>query len=191
MRAASIHIGQKFGRLEVIGLPQSRPQWTNDKTRGRRKISKLWVACRCVCGQEKDVPKHHLLTGISQSCGCLQREDARARRIKGPCVACLNECWTMYRASARARGLPFLLTKDQFYSITSKPCHYCGAPPSNKIVRPRSNGAFTYSGIDRQDNTQGYVFTNCVPCCRQCNVAKSDMTIMEFYDWISHLKNQM
>lgn len=34
--------------------------------------------------------------------------------------------------------------------------------------------------IDRVDSSIGYVESNCVACCAQCNIAKSDYTKDEF-----------
>ena len=72
-----------------------------------------------------------------------------------------------YRCKARAANRDFNLTIDQFHSITSKPCHYCGV--SSKKM-----------GIDRKDSGQGYVLDNCVPCCKKCNQAKMNIPYEEF-----------
>ena len=53
--------GRVFGRWTVIGKAESRGY-----------IS-YWK-CRCECGNEKEVRGTQLTRGISQSCGCLQRE---------------------------------------------------------------------------------------------------------------------
>ena len=51
--------GMKFGRLTVI------ERVGNTKSRAAR-----WK-CRCSCGKEKIVTGSHLLSGATQSCGCL------------------------------------------------------------------------------------------------------------------------
>ena len=48
-------------------------------------------------------------------------------------------------------------------------------------------GDFTYNGIDRVDNALGYTTGNVVPCCKQCNHAKSDMPYADFMAWIARL----
>jgi hypothetical protein len=45
-------------------------------------------------------------------------------------------------------------------------------------------GKFTYNGIDRIDNSQGYIIDNVVPCCTKCNIAKGRQSIQEFKEWI-------
>ena len=54
--------GQRFGRLIVI-------REVGRNTAG----SALWL-CKCDCGGEKTVSSYHLRSGITQSCGCIKRE---------------------------------------------------------------------------------------------------------------------
>lgn len=86
-----------------------------------------------------------------------------------------------YAAKARIRGLVFTLSQDQFYALVVSTCAYCGAIPSRMDRLPRRFGYFQHGGIDRIDNAKGYVLGNVVPCCGQCNTAKSDLTADEFY----------
>lgn len=53
--------GQKFGRLTVIERVENKGNHV------------VW-RCHCDCGSEITVRKDHLLTGATQSCGCLKRE---------------------------------------------------------------------------------------------------------------------
>jgi hypothetical protein len=55
-------LGQKHGRLEVIGPSEIR---------GRQRI--YW-GCRCECGQEIFVRAENLKNGKTKSCGCLHDE---------------------------------------------------------------------------------------------------------------------
>lgn len=52
---------------------------------------------------------------------------------------------------------------------------------------------YYYTGLDREDNTLGYLYSNLVPCCKVCNRAKSTMTRAEFLTWIgrAHLHSQV
>lgn len=60
-------IGKKFGRWTVIDEAPNRVS-SSGKTR-----SIMWK-CRCECGTVKDVGARALKTGMSTSCGCLQKE---------------------------------------------------------------------------------------------------------------------
>lgn len=65
-----IEVGQKFNRWTVIG----------DAIRDANNL-KNWL-CRCECGTERRVRHYLLASGKSKSCGCLQREDLGARKLK-------------------------------------------------------------------------------------------------------------
>lgn len=58
--------GQRFGRLTVLYLDEER---TNNN---KRKTS-YWF-CQCDCGNTKTICGTSLTRGLTQSCGCLQRE---------------------------------------------------------------------------------------------------------------------
>jgi len=76
------------------------------------------------------------------------------------------------REGAKIRNLEFSLTRKQFVEIVSGPCFYCG---ENEKKR----------GIDRQNNSVGYISSNCVSCCWKCNRMKNCLHSKEF---IYHIK---
>lgn len=76
--------------------------------------------------------------------------------------------FTYYKKGAKDRNLPFLLEKSIFFSLIKQNCYYCG------------NKANPLNGIDRKDNNEGYIESNCVPCCQRCNVMKMELSIEDF-----------
>lgn len=80
----------------------------------------------------------------------------------------------IYKDAASRRDIEFHLTIEEFISLTSLPCHYCGLYSRNK----------DYCGIDRVDSDGHYVLSNCVSCCDVCNRMKLDYT-QEFF--LSHI----
>ncbi len=71
---------------------------------------------------------------------------------------------SLLRQSAKTRGLAMLLTQDEYVEITEhNECLYCG------FSLPEVGG-----GLDRVDNAVGYVTSNVVPCCKDCNTARGD-----------------
>ena len=66
--------GQTFGRLVVI------------REYGRSKDGKIMWLCRCDCGGETVVTSGSLRRGLTQSCGCLQRERSTKH-------GCTNKNW--------------------------------------------------------------------------------------------------
>jgi len=77
-----------------------------------------------------------------------------------------------YKQSAKKRGYAFYISYKYAVLLFMQPCYYCGVT------------ANPLNGIDRVDNTQGYSESNCVPCCKVCNRAKSSMGIDEFESWL-------
>lgn len=133
---------------------------------------------RCDCGNEIVVSVCSVLDGKTHSCGCLRRmgRDAMVTRI-----------FRQYRRGAISRGYNFALTKEQVSELIGSPCFYCGAESSNTFLNEKTNEQFGYNGIDRVNNSIGYEVGNVVPCCRQCNWAKRDLSSSEFISWINRL----
>ena len=132
-----------------------------------------WL-CQCDCGNEKTVSGRYLRRGKTRSCGCLPRGSGGGRPGE---AAITNAFYSHKWSGAKARGYELLLTREQFVAITAMNCTYCGLPPSNVVKAPNGNGDFVYSGIDRKDNSKGYTLANSVPCCKECNISKSDMSM--------------
>lgn len=166
--------GQKFGRLIAI----EREKIISS---GRYRI--VWL-CQCDCGNDAIVEGSALRSGKTKSCGCLSAELSRARRLGRALPAGIAETRAVlrtYKQSAKIRGLEFSFTEGQLSRIIQSACAYCGVPPGN-VVRWESGTVrdFRYNGIDRVDNSIGYVLDNCVPCCKRCNLSKGVMSGKEF-----------
>lgn len=58
-------IGQKFGRLAVVSLDTEKTNEDTDRS--------YWF-CKCECGEVVSVRRWSLISGVANSCGCLQRE---------------------------------------------------------------------------------------------------------------------
>ncbi len=177
--------GKQFGRLVVEGIAY-RKKWKNGYTR-------YFWKCKCDCGKELISQSSALIIGRTLSCGCYNKELQRKRLSLAKGVSATNMILNIYKQNAKKAKLPFELSRNQFLTITSKNCHYCGSPPMNNCVTFRkngvqkSNGGFIYSGIDRKDNEIGYILNNCVPCCDICNKAKRAMPYDDFMMWIKRL----
>lgn len=109
----------------------------------------------------------------------------KGRKRLPPGHSCRNTLFGVYKTQAYNRDLDFKLSLEEFEKLTKENCFYCGIEPKQKFQNPNSNGAFTYNGIDRVNNQQGYFLENCVPCCIRCNRMKSNMTLRDF---VGHLK---
>ena len=98
---------------------------------------------------------------------------------------------------AKYRGLGFNLSKKLFTELTSSPCHYCGAEPSqvayenNKTVEGKKHSSYLYNGLDRVDNNIGYTKNNVVPCCKIHNEWKRAMPYKDFVNIIVNTANYL
>lgn len=72
-----------------------------------------------------------------------------------------------YRGGAKARKIKFFLTINDFSLFWKKPCSYCG-------------DEIRTIGLDRIDSKIGYILTNIVSCCADCNRMKLTKTKEEF-----------
>jgi len=91
-----------------------------------------------------------------------------------------------------------VISLDEYKDIINKPCAYCGLEKSNTTKeslfytskKKKMESAFIdfdfeirHNGVDRIDSQKGYVSGNVVPCCKYCNIAKSDYSTEDFLEW--------
>jgi len=165
-------IGTGFSQWTIIGLPIQIPTKSGRKTR---------YPCRCSCGTEKSVDRYHLLSGGSKSCGCCPNN---GRRL-APGVRCYNQILWSYKKGAWTKGLEWCLSRDEFVKLVQGPCNYCNAPWSMRYSTALDS--IDYNGIDRVDNSHGYILGNCVSCCKTCNHMKSAIVLKDFLSWVARI----
>lgn len=164
-------IGHSQGNLTVVSEVYSVRKSTLSTQR--------CVDCLCECGNTAQVSVSHLASGKAKSCGCLSKAVLESDISK--CEAGFRAVLRVYKYSAKERGLDFSLSEDCFRDITQSECTYCGEKPSQFQTR---FSEFKYNGIDRVDNSLGYVEGNCVPCCKLCNRMKDVLSVDDFKDHI-------
>ena len=152
--------------------------WTVIKrARTRNGISK-WL-CRCVCGTERSIQIGALRGGHTKSCGC--HNTTSEERV-------FYAMRTNYIAGAENRGLSWTISDEEAIRILFSPCYYCGKIPTRTLngysISKRHKNT-PVGGIDRIDNTKGYLPGNVRPCCRACNIAKHTMFSEEFKTWVT------
>lgn len=177
LQKAKEYIGKNINSLKIISV--SDIQNNGD----------LKVLCMCKCGIQKDISLNKIIKNETMSCGCVGRSNVKISNSKEYGRSAFNSIYNEYKCGAKRRGLLFNLSKDEFRTITSKNCHYCGEEPS-KIYTPKSNnGSFIYNGIDRVDSSIGYIPSNIVSCCSMCNYMKRTSSIDEFKQRIIKIFN--
>lgn len=164
------NIGKRYGRLVIQSFSKKTSR------------TEYFYNCLCDCGTLKEIRHSCMQQGSTLSCGCLQK-DANNAKHKGnkyrrlaPGEAAKNTLFSRYRRDAERRNLVFQLDLEYFSEITIANCYYCGAKPSSEHGADENNGKYVYNGVDRVDNTIGYVPGNCVACCKSCNALKGAVT---------------
>jgi 5-methylcytosine-specific restriction endonuclease McrA len=168
--------GQTFGKLYVI------ERIGTSKTGG----CALW-RCKCSCGKETIVTGSTLRNQTTKSCGCYIKEITSKRMKKASGDSSITQLFNNYKCNARKRGIEFTLSKDEFMTLILSNCYYCNKEPSQKQLNKFNNGDIIYNGIDRTDNTKGYVEENVRTCCFQCNHAKNYYTEDEYVKWVKNV----
>ena len=152
---------QKFGKLIAI-----KPILGN----GRR----LRWECKCDCGRKYIAIGSSLRKGIAVSCGsCRYLRDYERGTLT---------VYNSYKKHAKKRGLSFYIGERAFEELIKQNCHYCGIEPSNSI-----KDLIIYNGVDRVDSSQGYIKSNCVPCCRNCNLSKGALSVDDWKKYIERI----
>lgn len=153
--------GQRFGNLLVTERAPSR-------------AGRVYWKCLHDNGDIWEVCAAKLRSGHTSGKASKQRHQKMGRG-----EAAKNAALVSHRHGAKRRGIEDTLTDEKVFELHASNCFYCDSPPSNK-KSDGYNGDYLYNGIDRVDNNQGYVSTNCVPCCKYCNVAKGTQTTRDF-----------
>lgn len=110
----------------------------------------------------------------------------RGSKLRERREANLRCLFRAYSRRAKRTGRSFDLTLDRFRELTSSDCFICGAKPKQRYKHDKNAGApYVYNGIDRMDNSEGYVDGNCAPCCFTCNAAKGTRSLEQFLLYIN------
>jgi hypothetical protein len=154
------YAGEKFGRLTVI-------EFVKKDAHG----STYWL-CSCACGKEVVTRLKSITRGTTKSCGCLARELVAKRTSLPNNLAIKRRAYRTHLIAAKKRGLKSNLTQDDYISIASKPCFYCGGFSIRR--GPRKKIAIQFNSVDRYNNEPFYSLENSVSSCLMCQRFKSN-----------------
>jgi len=159
--------GEKFNRLTAIKEVEIRTsnggvQWE----------------FMCSCGKKSIHAGARVKAGQIVSCGC-------SRKTDNPLESLIGIIFRDYQASAKVRKIDFNLTFEDFKEFTQHNCYYCNVEPE---IRTRKFTARA-NGLDRIDSNKGYELGNIRSCCKICNMAKNDLSSIEFEEWLNRLVN--
>lgn len=140
--------GQKFGRLTVI-----------DKLHNYHKNNRIYWLCVCECGNLINVNSSQLVSGQTQSCGCLRKDLLTQRNIKhDKCNTRLYNIWGCMKQRCYNKNQP------QYKNYGGRGIAVCDKWRDDFMVFydwAMTNGYKSNLTIDRIDNNKGYEPSNC------------------------------
>lgn len=139
----------------------------------------------------KNCSSYHLLSSenwlevkseglVKLRCRVQERERTRRWRVTNPSK--IRECnyrqkrkpttkYSELKSNALKRGLEVTISLEALTALIVQPCDYCGSVES--------------IGVDRIDNSLGYIPINCISCCYMCNITRNNLyTYEEFKTYI-------
>ena len=101
-----------------------------------------------------------------------EKSRLRYLRVKDSFKTDPRKYYSQYKANAKKKGKEWGIDIETFKTFWQKPCSYCG-------------DEIQTVGIDRVDNSVGYIAENLASCCGTCNYFKRALTEEHF---IKHCK---
>jgi hypothetical protein len=98
-----------------------------------------------------------------------------SNKVRNPRDKVKNKIYDI-KSGAKKRDINMELSDDEISKIIQLNCHYCGDNDTDMVC-----------GIDRIDSMKGYIKSNCVPCCEQCNLMKNSRTQDDFIKICEHI----
>jgi len=154
-----------------------------EKSPLKKQRSNCYYLIKCkICGELSHKNSSKLVDKKYKSCGCVTKRDAG--------FSSANDIFGGYIRNSKKRKIPFEILFEEFFELSQQECFYCGEKPRS-ISKISKNGEFFYNGIDRIDNSKGYIKENIKPCCGICNRMKWDMKFKDFKEKISQISRRM
>lgn len=94
----------------------------------------------------------------------------------------MKAVYNRYKSTAAKKKREFKLTQLEFNKLITSNCFYCSRIPSNTIYNYNKKSSFNYNGVDRIDSSRGYTTDNVLSAYKNCNKAKNNLTLNQFYD---------
>ena len=151
------YIGDKFGRLTIIA------------DAGKYKNNSYKVLCKCDCGNTVETLLCRLLSGNTQSCGCLKSQLVAKRNVKHNLsnthlyriyMGIKNRCYNTKDLNYKKYGAKGILMADEWLGENGFHNFYTWADKNGYYYEKLPNGRSKLT-IDRIDNDKGYSPENC------------------------------
>ena len=180
-RAANKKADEKRDKEHVNELSRK-----NSAKPERKAVKKLWrdknvdkMLSYCLNSRAKKIKEDaekYLKHNAEQAKKWRVANPEKVKAINQKKINSMDSQYRVYKSCAIAKQLKFEITLDEYKSIVTSPCHYCG------IVQEKG-----FNGMDRMDSTLGYVMGNCVSSCEMCNFMKKCMSPDVFVKIAQHI----
>lgn len=164
-----IKCGDRFGRLEVMGVPFRTRYPAIDSRRAVSKVilqQEIYAVVKCDCGQIKATRTATLRSGKSTSCGCATTEATVAKFTTHGMTKT-----RLYRIWAGMRKRIFNEKCERFYAYGERRISICDEWSDFGVFHSwaMANGYNDSLSIERENVNGNYEPTNCkwIPCNRQ------------------------
>ncbi len=168
--------GKTYGRLTILREYQSP--------------CKKYVLCECSCscgGKTTRTRRHEIVSGKTQSCGCLRTEKVNAKnreRFDPNAISKTTEYKMLARAKSRAKknNLPFNLELGDI--VIPDICPLLGIKIKSTEVRNSPNNP----SLDKIIPEKGYIKGNIWIISNRANTLKNDASLQELELLVENLK---
>lgn len=169
-------VGNTYGRLTILREYQSP--------------CKKYVLCETSCscgGNTVATRRHEIVSGKTQSCGCLRRErsvEANKKRFDPNAISKTTEYKILARAKSRAKknNLPFNIELDDI--VIPERCPLLGIKIESTEVRNSPNNP----SLDKIIPEKGYIKGNVWVISNRANTLKNDASLQELQLLVENLK---
>jgi hypothetical protein len=149
----------------------------------------------CECGEKigpiaiSRLYKRGKRPGVQSCKKCAYKITGESKRLYDDGQA-KHAVFSRYKVGAKRRAISWNLSKEDFFHLISLSCVYCGESNLSFASNPKTSPwqkSFYYTGLDRIDSQLGYEINNVQPCCKWCNMGKSNRSEKEFLEWIDRI----
>jgi len=139
------------------------------KRNERQRINKYWITYR------ENKRKEDEIVFLSHNAKIMKEwRDKNKKHLASWKRQNINYMLKAMKDSAFKKDLEWNLIDPE--NLMTSPCVYCGILPKDRV-----------NGIDRMDSSLGYVQSNCVPCCKTCNLMKMCLDPTTFVERCRHI----
>lgn len=170
-------LGQKFGRLTVVGEAETRQS-------GKR----YWL-CRCICDSQCWVETNKLRSGNTKSCGCLNDETRGTAAVthgesRNGKISPRLKMFLAAKSRSKKNGKPFDITLNDI-NIPAV-CPILGIP----LVQHSEKCDYDSPSLDQVIPGAGYTKNNIQVISHKANTIKSNASLEELKKVVAYLESQ-